>query len=115
MNKTPINREDDGELLGFVAGSGGNWQAQTVFGYTMTRTTSKEAAEQAVREDGLKFMTGVWQYYDKDDGSWHSCIIKEANQVNVTVIRTNSMGYQDRDNYKLVTIQSPDETNLIKT
>ena len=34
------------------------------------------AAEVAVRERGLSFLMGVWQYLDKDDRDWHTCIIK---------------------------------------
>jgi hypothetical protein len=68
----------------------------------------------AVRERGLSFLMGVWQYLDKDDRDWHACIIKEANPTRVIVIRTNVMGYQDPDDYKLVTLHKPTDETLIK-
>ena len=114
--KTPIIRSDDDELLGFIVQiSAGSWEARTVFDYIITRTTDRQSAEETVRRDGLKFLSGIWQYYDKDDYDWHPCVIKEANQTNVTVVRTNVMGYQDPDNYKLVVIESPDETRFLKS
>jgi hypothetical protein len=111
--KIPINRQDDGELLGFIAQEGGSWSAQTIFGYTIARTTSRAQAEQVVREQGLNSLMGVWQYFDKDDQRWYPCVIKEAYENRVVVIRTNAMGYQDVDN-KRISITDPSETNLIK-
>ena len=112
--KIPIWREDDGELLGFVANKGASWDAQTIFGYSIAQLDSKEAAERAVREKGLSFLTGVWQYFDEDDQAWHACVLKEAYEHQVKVLRTTPLGYQDPDDYKVVTINSPDETNLAK-
>lgn len=113
--KIPIHREDDGELLGFVVQAASGWDAQTIFGYSIERKHDKEAAEAVVREQGLAFLMGVWQYLDVDDREWHPCVIKEAYEHQVTVIRTNYMGYQDPDDYKFVTITDPSETNLIKS
>lgn len=114
-DEIPVIRPQDGDLLGFVVkASSENWEARTVFGYVISRTTSQAEAESVVREEGPGFLKGVWQYFDKDDSDWYPCIIKSANQVNVTVIRTDAMGFQHPDSYKLVTIQSPDDTRLIK-
>ena len=112
--KAPVRRDDDGELLGFVADGNGSWEAQTIFGYVIERTTDRSAAERIVREQGLGYLTGVWQYFDRDDRQWHACVLKEAYEHQVTVIRTTPMGYQDPDDYKLMTLSNPDETNLIK-
>lgn len=112
--KRPIYREDDDEHLGYVVRDDVGWQAQTLFGYTITRTETEHDAEVAVRERGLSFLMGVWQYLDKDDRDWHTCIIKEANPTRVIVIRTNVMGYQDPDDYKLVTLHKPTDETLIK-
>lgn len=114
-SKTPIHREDDKELLGFVAQSAASWEAQTIFGYTISRTTDQASAERIVREQGLDFLQGLWQYYDKDDHKWHTCILKEAYEHQVTVMRTSPLGYPDPDDYKIVTIKAPDETNLAKS
>lgn len=114
MAKIPIIREDDGELLGYVEQDTAGWSAQTVFGYVFARDTQRQAVEEAVRAQGLSLLQGVWQYFDKDDKEWYPCVLKEAYQRRVVVIRTNAMGYQDPDDYKLVTLINPTETNLVK-
>ncbi len=114
MSKTPIYRPEDNELLGYVAHDQTGWQAQTFFGYIIARTETQQDAEAIVRDRGLSFLTGVWQYFDRDDKEWHTCVIKEANQARVVVIRTNAMGYQDPDNYKLVALVGPTDEVLMK-
>ena len=115
QQKTPLHRTDDNEFLGFIVQDAAGWQAQTIFGYTIERTTSKAAAEKILRERGLTFLMGTWQYYDTDDKDWFPCVIKEAHELRVTVIRTNALGYQDPDDYKMVSISKPSETRLIKS
>lgn len=114
-NKYPINNDDDNELLGFVAQDSAGWQAQTVFGYPLTRTDDRTKAERAVREQGLSALKGVWQYLDHDDHTWYPCVIKAANEVQVTVVRTNALGFVEIDDGKLVIIKNPSELNLQKT
>lgn len=113
-NRTPLYRKDDKELLGFIVHDETGWQAQTIFGYTIDRTTTEKDAKRILREQGLSSLTGVWHYYDRDDHDWFPCILKEAHERSVTVIRTNAMGYQDPDDYKLVTIKDPSEHTLVK-
>lgn len=113
--KIPVTREDDGELLGFIVQDKVGWEAQTIFGYNIARVDEKAAAESIIRERGLSYLTGVWEYLDKEDQKWHSCILKEVYENRVIVIRTNSMGYQDPDDYKMVTIKHPSEENLAKS
>lgn len=113
--KQAITREDDNELLGFVMKDGASWQAQTMFGYLIDRAADRQSAERIVREKGLGFLTGVWQYFDEDDQSWYPCILKEAYEHQVTVIRTTPFGYQDPDDYKVVRIKDPSEMNLVKS
>lgn len=113
--KQPVTREDDNELLGFVARGTNGWIAQTIFGYPIRWADNEKDAAAIVRENGLGFLMGVWQYYDTDDQAWFPCVIKEAYEQQVVVIRTTPMGYQDPDDYKLVEIKKPDETNLVKS
>ena len=113
--KIPINREGDGEPLGFIVKNSVGWEAQTIFGYPIAHTDDQESADQVVRSQGLYSLTGLWQYFDKDDNAWHPCIIKEAFENKVVVIRSTALGYQDPDDYKIVTISKPSETNLIKS
>lgn len=114
-DKQAIIREEDSELLGFVSKDGASWDAQTIFGYSMGRAATRAEAEARVREGGLAFLDGVWQYLDKDDQQWHSCVLKSATERQVTVVRTTPLGYQDPDDYKIVTIVNPSEANLIKS
>jgi len=114
MARTPIIREDDGVLLGYIDRAGVHWQAETYFGYVFARSDSQAAAEEAVRSQGLAVMQGLWRYYDKKDQQWYPCVIKEMFEHKVIVIRTNDMGYQDPDTAKRVTILNPSETNLVK-
>lgn len=113
MRKVSIYR-DDGELLGYVSEAASGWVAQTIFGYTIERTSDEASAERVVREYGLSYLMGVWQYYDKDDRDWFPCVLKEVQESQVSVIRTNVMGYQDPDDYKLVVLVCPTEQNLTK-
>lgn len=113
--KYPINNEDDHELLGFIVQDTAGWQAQTVFGYTLARTDDRTKAERIVREQGLSSLRGVWQYLDEDDQAWHPCVIKDANELQATVIRTNALGFIEIDDGKLVIIKNPSELNLQKT
>ena len=113
-HRTPYYRADDKELLGFLAQDTVGWQAQTVFGYTISRTATEADAQRVLREQGLAILMGVWQYFDGDDHQWHSCVLKEAQEHRVTVIRTNAMGYQDPDDYKLYVIKDPTDNTLVK-
>lgn len=114
QTKTALHRADDNEFLGYIVKDVTGWQAQTIFGYLIERTTSKAAAEKVLNEQGLTYLTGIWQYFDKDDHAWFSCVLKEANKQRVTVIRTNDMGYQDPEDFKIVTLVNPTENTLIK-
>lgn len=115
MVKIPIIRESDGEILGYVEQDELGWTAQTMFGYVFARDDNKQSVMDVVRSQGLNVLQGVWQYYDKEDKAWYPCILKEAYERRVIVIRTNEMGYQDPDDYKQVTIIDPSETTLVKS
>lgn len=114
-SKIPFYSEDTDEFLGFLADDGSTWQAQTIFGYLIARAETQSAAEEVLRDKGPTYLKGVWQYYDKDDQDWFYCVIKKAYEQMVVVNRTNALGYQDKNDYKQVIIENPEETNLIKT
>lgn len=113
MNQ-PIYDEDEKDILGYLIKDLGTWKAQTVFGYTIGRTETKDEALAIIKARGGNYLKGVWQYYDKDDHDWFPCVITKASEALVTVARTNVMGYQEPDIYKLVTLKQPDENILIK-
>ena len=115
MNKRiPLYREDDNKLLGFIVQDGAGWRAETVFGYSISRVPTRAGAEAILEELGADYLKGVWQYFDNDEQQWYPCVIKQAHERQVTVIRTNAMGYQDPNDYKLVVINDVDETRLVK-
>lgn len=113
-NRTPFFDVETKELLGFLLQDAAGWQAQTVFGYTIARTLSEDDAKRVLRDQGLSILKGVWQYYDGDDHQWHPCILRETQEHRVTVIRTNTMGYQDPETYKMYTIKDPSDHTLVK-
>lgn len=115
FERRPVYHEDDDHLLGYVAKDATSWQAQTIFGYIIARTTTEQEAEKALFEMGRTYLKGVWQYYDKDDHDWFPCVIKDAYEHKVTVIRTNFLGYQEPEVFKLVILENPDENTLIKS
>jgi len=115
IKKTPFFRLDDNEFVGFIAHDGTTWQALTIFGYQISRESTESAAERVLNEEGLTFLTGIWQYYDTDDKEWFPCVIKEAYEQRVIVNRTNVFGYKDPDDYKQVVIENPTENSLIKS
>jgi hypothetical protein len=103
----PIHRQDDGELLGFVTNTKNAWSARTIFGYEFAVTESRDDAIRQVKEKGLSFLMGVWQFYDKHSKEWRPCIIKEARPDQVTIIRTNMFGLEDPDERGMQTISNP--------
>ncbi len=115
VEKIPHHHEDSGELLGFVVRDTTGWQAQTVFGYTIARAESGADATNILDNQGVEFLAGVWQYLDKDDREWHSCVILKAYENQITVNRTNAMGYLEPDDFKQVVIEDPSEINLVKS
>lgn len=113
--KTRVRDLDSGESLGFVVHDGVSWQAQTIFGYEISRVTTKREAEEVLRSEGSGYPKGVWQYYDKSDDAWYSCVLREIYENRVVVIRTNALGYEESALYKRVIIDYPSEVNLIKS
>ncbi len=114
MTKTALYHPENDEFLGYVVRDVAGWQAQTMFGHTIARTTTKKDAEATIRSEGLTFVKGVWQYFDKDDSAWYPCVLKDINEHQVTVQRTNAMGYLDPDDFKIVVLKDPTEQVLIK-
>jgi len=113
-SKTPVYSIDDESHIGFVVDDGDSWQATTIFGYLISRTLTRKDAESILQDKGLTYLKGVWQYYDRDDQDWFSCVIKQAFEQRVIINRTNTLGYQDPEDYKQVVIENPTENDLIK-
>lgn len=113
-NSLPVLHPDTENLLGYVSEDTSSWQALTVFGYQIARTETKQAAQEILLKEGVSFLQGTWQYYDKDDKNWFPCVIKEALENKVIVNRSTELGYLDPDDFKQVIIENPTENDLIK-
>lgn len=114
-SKNPFYDEDTNDFLGFIVSDSTGWQVQTIFGYLIARTDTHEEAVRILYKVGLDYLKGIWQYYDTDDKEWFSCVIKKAFEHQVIVNRTNTLGYQDEDNFKQVIIDDPTDSNLVKS
>jgi hypothetical protein len=113
-NNIRIHSHDDDSFIGFIIDDGASWQATTIFGYLIARTLTRKDAEEILQDQGLTYLKGMWQYFDTDDKDWFPCIIKQAFEQRVIVNRTNTLGYQDPEDYKQVVIENPSENDLIK-
>lgn len=114
MIRAIVHPETD-DFLGNIVHDATGWQAQTIFGYIISRTETEADAERIIREQGQDYLRGMWQYYDKDEYHWFPCVIKDAYESKVSVIRTNALGYQEPDLFKLVIIEHPNEERLVKS
>lgn len=113
--KTAIYEKENKTFLGYVVKDSHSWLAQTIFGYSIERCESSEAAERVLHAQGRTYLKGTWQYFDADDRDWYPCVIKDANEQRVTVVRTNALGFQTPEDYKLVILNHPNDTVLIKS
>lgn len=113
-HRSALYDPEDHALLGFTLEDTTGWQAQTIFGYTISRTATRSAAEDVLRQQGTAILKGVWQYFDEDDHQWYPCVIKDAKEHQVTVLRTNDMGYLNPETYKMYTIKEPSDSTLVK-
>ena len=114
-DRKPILRQDDAELLGYIQQTSTSWTAQTIFGLVIARVEDEKSAEMVVRNSGLTYLQGVWQYYDASDKSWYPCVLKEVFENRVVVVRTNELGFEDAAHYKHVVIKNPTEATLLKS
>lgn len=82
---TEIRREDDDELLGFVADAAdGTAQALSVFGGELGAHPDREAAERQLRAVGLSSLAECW-WIDAGDG-WEPCWLIEASPERLVAV-----------------------------
>lgn len=113
--KVPLYHPDSHEFQGYLVKDATGWQAQTIFGYVIARATSAAEAEAIIHAEGAEYLSGVWQYFDSDEQEWLPCTIQSATEHQVTVIRTNAMGWQDASLFKQVQLNHPSEHTLVKS
>lgn len=54
-------REEDGELVGFLAPAGAGFIPRTVFGYALSEPVDKEAATSTLDAVGLSYLAERWR------------------------------------------------------
>jgi hypothetical protein len=64
-----IRRSDDDELVGVLIESSDQWIPATVFGGELAPATSRHAAEEIVRAEGLASLADSW-WLRAADGAW---------------------------------------------
>lgn len=102
MSAIPVHRTEDDELLGYVQQQSAGWNCLTIFGYVFAVASTRQEAEDTVRRDGLKTLTGTWEYYDRQSKEWLLCIIVEASKSFVRVAPMSGY-YPDTANTHLLT------------
>lgn len=79
----PVHRDDDGELVGFVAAVGDEWVACTVFHYPLGEPTDAQTAQDLLQSHGLSYLAEPWELLEGDE--WYRVTIVEADPEQVTV------------------------------
>lgn len=84
-----VRREDDDELVGFVAHEGGNarWQSRTVFGGLLGEHHDAESARAQVEQIGMSSLAERW-WIDLGTG-WEACSLVEASPERLVVVRSH--------------------------
>lgn len=77
-------REDDGELVGFLAPTGDGFTAMTVFGSSLADPAERVDAERVLDTSGLSYLADRWQL-QVDEGQRIEVEIVEASPEQVVV------------------------------
>lgn len=110
----PVHRNEDGELLGFIQEQKDLWLSLTIFGYVFDTAATAELAKEFVLKKGLSVLTGIWYYFDEKTDTWYPCLIKEASENQVIVVRSTEQGYLDPTINTIKVISNPDISKLKK-
>lgn len=84
--RTPVYRQDDHELLGFVQQHQHEWHACAVFGSIIATFTDETAAHAYLHLHGLAILNQHWHYYEAHTRTWHVVLIQEASPTHVHII-----------------------------
>jgi hypothetical protein len=91
MDRLEVRREEDGELVGFVAPSGNRWHALTVFGAPLAEHESRARAERDLRERGLSVLAARW-WFEDDAGDLVPTYLAEVTPRSVVAQLTDERG-----------------------
>jgi hypothetical protein len=85
-----IRRDEDDEILGYLAPAGENWQPLTVFHVALAEPTSQDEAEDIVRSEGLASLSEPW-WVEDDQGQWSEARLQEAQPYRIRIRWTDPM------------------------
>lgn len=114
VEKVPVYRPEDNELMGFIRLINSKWHVYTIFGYDFGKELSQDKAAAKVKEQGLKILDGIWEYYDVEEHVWFFCKIVEVSLEAVIVTQVSEFGYPNPDMSKKITLRNPDNSILRK-
>lgn len=108
---TEHRRDDDGELLGYLApADNGSHQAVTVFGYPLGDTSDREDAERTLDAIGLSYLADRWLLHREDRDPINVQIV-EATPSSVTVANVDYGSNLDYGHQ--FTLATPVETHVL--
>jgi len=111
-DKTPIHRQEDNELLGYIKPAGNDqWEPQTIFGYPLAAVASRADAIAVLKNRGLDVLMDTWQFYDSSEGDWYNCRIVEAHEDTVRITITD-YGHPHSHQTRLLTHPTADILGL---
>ncbi len=108
---TAVRRDEDDELMGYVAPDGDNgWRSMTVFGGLLGESVSFGDAVGEVESRGLSAMAETWWYRSPEDGRWVPAMLMEARPEEV---RAWVGALPDTPRAVTITDPGPDELRLV--
>ncbi|MEV4312799.1 hypothetical protein [Actinocrispum sp. NPDC049592] len=79
-----IRRDEDDEILGYLAPTGDEWLPLTVFHVALADPASQDDAEEIVRRDGLASLSDPW-WVEDEQGEWVEARLQEAQPHRIRV------------------------------
>lgn len=105
----PHHRDDDDELIGYLAPSGDEWLPTTLFGLAVDEPCAEQFARQALDELGLSYLIEPWLLTD-DEGTQVRVSISEVSPSHVSVLQRDvalAMGNPDVDMSRAIVLEVP--------
>lgn len=108
----PYQREDDGELLGYLVAEGGTFVPVTVFGYRLGEAADEYDASQVLESIGLSYLADTWVLSIADREEPINVQIVEASPE---VLRVKSVDYGWEQDYgTIIELPVPEPGNLTR-
>lgn len=101
----PHHRDDDGELIGYIAAVDDSFSAYTLFGYPLADGVDRFDAEQALESAGLRYLAERWLLTVADR---EEPLAVEVVEITPGAITVKHIDYGDDDRWgTLYTLEVP--------